>query len=109
MSGCGLFFRELLGEALAGSVEADRGGVLRAVEGDGELRSGQALTRGEAEDLLVILAELLQRGDDLRQIGAFATCRRRTSGGSSRKSSNASRFTPLKYRSPSHPQHLLKK
>src|SRR5438046_2436227 len=71
LSGCGLFFRELFFEALAGAVEADRCGVLRAVEGDGELGSGQSLPRGEAEDLLVVPAELLQRGDDLRKVGAL--------------------------------------
>src|SRR6476646_1454687 len=71
MSGCGLFFRELLGEALPRAVETDRGGVLRAVEGDCELRVRQAFPGGEAEDLLFLRAQLAERGDDFSEIAAF--------------------------------------
>ena len=77
MSGWRVFFRELVRETLAGSVETNRCGVLGAVERHGELRVRESLPRGEAEDLLVVPAQLFQRGDDFRQVGTLGTGRSR--------------------------------
>src|SRR5437763_2407481 len=60
LSGCGLFFRELLREALPRPVQADRRRVFRAAERDGELGVRQSLPCGEAQDFLVVPPHLLQ-------------------------------------------------
>ena len=73
----GSSFASMFREALAGAVEADRCGVLRAVERDRELRVRESLPRGEAEDLLLLRAQLAQRGEDF---GELATLRLRRRG-----------------------------